>query len=99
MTIQEYLNAKYGNRSIGLLSAEAKAFGIPYPLKSGWIQRWGGVEITPQMEERLVYLLKQKNQRAPRSSANRGLGVLYENAAMEFTDGEGTRHLFSILQE
>jgi hypothetical protein len=53
-TIIEYLRCKYGTeKPTAMLKTEAKAFGMPYPLKSGWLAEFGGMEITPGMMHRL----------------------------------------------
>lgn len=53
-TIIEYLQRKYGtDKPTAMLKTEAKAFGMPYPLKAGWLVDFGGMEITPGMMHRL----------------------------------------------
>lgn len=53
-TIIEYLRCKYKtDKPTAILKTEAKAFGMPYPLRSGWLIEFGGMEITPGMFHRL----------------------------------------------
>lgn len=53
-TIIEYLRCKYKtDKPTAILKTEAKAFGMPYPLRSGWLIEFGGMEITPGMLHRL----------------------------------------------
>lgn len=69
MTIYEYLSEKYGVRvPTTLLGCEARVFGIPYPLRSGWLLEHGHREITPEMVARLKVRLQIKgNGSAPRA--------------------------------
>lgn len=72
MKIKEYLQKKY-NVKVGttLLKTEAKIFGC-WPMTSGWWNRLGDAEITPEMRERLVEAL----MRCTKTSRTAGLQVL-----------------------
>ncbi len=72
MNITEYLNAKYKCWATTMLSCEAKAFGIPYPLPSGWLLKYGDIEITHDTANRLKHYL----QNSKKVSAIDGLKVL-----------------------
>ena len=79
MRIIDYLKAKYGvMKPTTILLAEAKSFGIPYPLKQGWLRKDGGVSITPDMSgllyERLNKMVREDH--ASKHSAMLGLKVL-----------------------
>ena len=41
VTLREFVKTVYGDRSLSLTRKAAKAFGVPYPLQSGWLQRYG----------------------------------------------------------
>lgn len=54
MRIKDYLSAKYEKKKpTTMLSCEARAFGIPYPLRMGWLTTYGDIEITSDMATRL----------------------------------------------
>lgn len=73
MKIRNYLEAKYGiGSATTMLFCEAKVFGIQYPPKSGWLVRYGDIEITSDMAKRLRAALSKS--RAP--SAADGIRVL-----------------------
>ncbi len=72
LKIKEYLNAKYGGRATTLLSCEAKAFGIPYPPPSGWLNTYGEDEISSNQAIQLEIALKKSDK----PSAVQGLKVL-----------------------
>lgn len=85
MKVIDYLKAKYGiHNPTTILYAEGKVFGIKFPLQSGWLQKHGNLEITPDIAKRLELSLSnmiKKNH--PRSdSARNGLQVL-ENAYLQ----------------
>lgn len=55
MKIKEYVKAKYSKSCAMALSyPEAIAFGVPWPLRSGWPKEYGDVEITDAMHDTLV---------------------------------------------
>lgn len=63
MTIFEYLNAKYGDSPTRILTGvEAHYFGVPFPLKSGWLDKHGATVITPEVAQELCYRLQAKGQ-------------------------------------
>lgn len=54
MNIIEYIKLKYStNNPAIILKREAIVFGIPYPLKSGWIEEYGTKIVTNEMKLRL----------------------------------------------
>lgn len=64
MTIFEYLQAKYGEDGPFVLTAmEAQAFGIKYPLKTGWVDQHGGQQITVGVAANLAHKLYLKGIR------------------------------------
>lgn len=72
MRIIDYLEAKYPDSPISISRDEAKVLGVPFPLKTGWLDRHGPAEILPEIAERLKVILRQSK----RASAVRGLEVL-----------------------
>jgi 5-methylcytosine-specific restriction endonuclease McrA len=74
MLIKEYLDAKYGAGATTMLYCEAKAFGIPWPLPSGWIQKYGSDEISSNQSIALQTALQKSNK----PSAAKGLQVLQD---------------------
>jgi hypothetical protein len=73
MNVREYLCAKYKTDEPGaILALECKVFGIPYPLRSGWLDRYGDIEITIEMQTKLV----QQLLASKKDSAWAGLRVL-----------------------
>jgi hypothetical protein len=73
MKIKEYLNAKYGvGRATTMLYCESKAFGIPWPLPSGWLVKYGDDEISSNQSVALQTSLRKSNK----PSAAKGLEVL-----------------------
>lgn len=84
MKIIDYLKAKYGvTKPTTILSVEAKSFGIGYPLKQGWLWKYGGNEVTPEIAVKLEYLLKEmvRKDHPSKKSAELGLKVL-QNACI-----------------
>lgn len=54
MNILQYLQAKYKvDRPFAITKAEAVAFGIPHPLKQGWLDKHGPREVTDFMLSRI----------------------------------------------
>lgn len=65
MNIIEYLVAKYGEQGPRIVTAmEAKAFGIKYPLQTGWLEKHGAQEITPAVAQKLSAQLYEKGMRS-----------------------------------
>lgn len=61
MKIFEYMQQKYLTDSPTVLTAgECKAFSIPYPLRSGWIEEHGQREITADMRDVAIFRLERK---------------------------------------
>ena len=59
MNIKTYLIKNYG--FAGVISAvEARIFGIPYPLKSKWLDRYGHIVITELMAGQLLWYMRAK---------------------------------------
>lgn len=80
MKVRDYLTKKYKAWPSTMLGTEAKVFGIPYPLRYGWLERYGDVEITPSMAEALMARLRQRSGK----SAERGIAVLSARDEMAF---------------
>lgn len=40
ITLRDFLSTNYGTTSASLTFKSARAFGIPYPLESGWVKRY-----------------------------------------------------------
>ena len=63
MNIAEYLSKKYGVAiATTITKVEAKVFGIPYPLKSGWRGRYCYREIDAHMQQKLIEVLSKKKK-------------------------------------
>jgi len=61
MKIIEYMQQKYQmDAPTVLTAAECKAFGIPYPLRAGWIEQHGQREITADMRDVAIFRLGRK---------------------------------------
>ena len=75
MNIREYLCAKYETDwPSTMLALEARTFGIPYPLREGWLQVYGERIITASMREQLISkLLNSKKDSA--AAGLRALGM------------------------
>lgn len=73
MLVREYLQQKYSVATpTTMMASEARIFGIPYPLQTGWLAAHGDIEITAPMLTRLAESLRAK--KAP--MAKEGLRVL-----------------------
>jgi 5-methylcytosine-specific restriction endonuclease McrA len=73
MNVKEYLYAKYGNNNpTTMLSCEAKALGIDYPLSKNWLRSYGEIDITSDTAIRLKNALLLSDK----ASAVDGLNVL-----------------------
>jgi hypothetical protein len=66
LTLTAYL-ARRGKKAKALKKVEADAFGIPYPLVSGWPARYGDLEITEAMLEQVGVNIRD----AKRASSNK----------------------------
>lgn len=61
MNVTEYLCKKYSVETPKtMLACEARVFGIPYPLKAGWLGCCGSLQITGKLKDRLVGALRAK---------------------------------------
>ncbi|WP_314435854.1 hypothetical protein [Massilia timonae] len=65
LTLARYLEGRGSVKS--LTRIEAEAFGVPYPLVSGWPARYGPTEITSSMLDDLA----SRVEHARRSTANK----------------------------
>jgi 5-methylcytosine-specific restriction endonuclease McrA len=72
VNLREYVKAKYGGNNWCLLYCEAKALGIDFPLRSGWMEENQNLLIEGETRNRLIVALV--NSKRPSSSA--GLVVL-----------------------
>lgn len=73
MKVKDYLQAKYGmSTPTTMMAVEAKVFGIPYPLESGWLRRYGDAEVCGQTAKKLRCALTSNGS----ASALNGLRVL-----------------------
>jgi len=70
LTLARYLEGRGEVKS--LTRIEAEAFGVPYPLVSGWPARFGAVEITTAMLEDLAARITTARQ-STATKARRGL--------------------------
>jgi hypothetical protein len=88
MNVREYLCAKYKTVQPGaILAMECRVFGIPYPLRSGWLDRYGHIEITTEMQTKLI----QQLLASKKDSAWAGLRVLvYGVEKVQLRDAELT---------
>lgn len=64
MKIKDYLSSKYEVKvPTSMRCSEARIFGIPYPLKSGWLEKYGDQEISQEAQKRLVESLSARKDR------------------------------------
>lgn len=90
LTLARYLESRGSVKS--LTRIEAEAFGVPYPLVSGWPARYGAVEITDVMLEDLAARIAT----AKRSTADKArLGL--EGVAANETAPPGAGRSVAIL--
>lgn len=68
MKLEQYLHQKYGQHSVGLTKAEARQFGVPYPLIHGWEKRHAKLEITPEMARRVILIFQNPTASAGKPS-------------------------------
>lgn len=68
MKLEQYLHQKYGQHSVGLTKAEARQFGVPYPLIHGWENRHAKLEITPDMARRVILIFQNPTASAGKPS-------------------------------
>lgn len=67
LTLARYLEGRGSVKS--LTRIEAEAFGVPYPLVSGWPARFGAMEITPAMLDGLEKSIGQASGATARKAA------------------------------
>lgn len=90
LTLARYLEGRGAVKS--LTRIEAEAFGVPYPLVSGWPARYGDVEITGAMLEDL----ESRVASARRSTANKarrglqGLGAVKSESSVQLVSVDST---------
>lgn len=81
MTVNDYIEAKYGKGGVkALLACEARIFGIKYPLSRGWAFKHGGILITNEMRQSLVSTLAISKK----GSAVAGLSALLNPDVKKF---------------
>jgi hypothetical protein len=79
MRLKDYLSSKYKvSKPTIMLSCEARAFGIPYPLESGWLAKYGDREFTPDIAKTLTKSLTRliENDAKNADSAKLSLKVI-----------------------
>ena len=88
LTLARYLEGRGSVKS--LTRIEAEAFGVPYPLISGWPARHGAIEITAAMIEDLTARVASAG-RSTASKARRGLDGVGMQVASEASVGDPRR--------
>lgn len=68
MKLEQYLLQKYGQHTVGLTKAEARQFGVPYPLINGWEKRHAKLEITPEMARHVIQIFQNPTASAGKPS-------------------------------
>jgi len=61
MKLVDYLKTRSVNTN-ALLKKEAEILGLPWPLKTGWVELYGGIEVSKSTEERLRKALLAKGR-------------------------------------
>jgi len=59
MNVRIYLGKKYGGFS-AITAVEARVFGIPYPLKNKWLDKYGDIKVTENMASQLLWYMRCK---------------------------------------
>jgi len=95
LTLTRYLEGRGPVKS--LTRIEAEAFGVPYPLVSGWPARYGAVEITPGMLDDLAARVAIAG-RSTAKKARRGLAGLGRAAPADQVLGLPPQPAASSLQ-
>lgn len=86
MNVLQYLQAKYKSESpVAITKSEAFAFGIPYPLKPGWLVKHGPREVTAYMMSKVKAGLEAKAKK--RAKKGKSLSH-YHNAALDIIAGK-----------
>jgi len=80
MRVIDYLCFKYEvTKPTTMLGVEQKVFGIP-KLTTGWLEKYGHIEITPNMAKRLKFelnrVIEKRTKRSVLDGARRGLEAL-----------------------
>jgi hypothetical protein len=65
ITLREYVAEMYGGHHAALTHKAARVFGVPYPLESGWLKKYGNRVANP---ERLVFQRKQKKPKPKKAT-------------------------------
>lgn len=85
MKLLEYLQKKYGQLEPSVMTiAEAQAFGVKWPLQTGWLDRHGHQELDPKMVDALIARLRKKAASKPKANGtafyyDRGADILEEH--------------------
>jgi hypothetical protein len=91
LTLALYLDGRGAVKS--LTRIEAEAFGVPYPLVSGWPARYENIEITSAMLEdlaqRITSACRSTAKKARRGLASAASGGSYQEPQHIFDDGLG----------
>lgn len=76
MRVRDYLVSKYQmDKPTTLTKVEAKAFGIPFPLESGWLAKYGDQEIFEDQLQKLVLKLSKRLEKQERRNAENGASI------------------------
>lgn len=79
MKLLEYLQRKYGQATPSVMTiSEAQAFGVKWPLQTGWLEKHGDTELDPKMVEPLIARLRKKAAHKPPEN---GTAFYYERGA------------------
>ncbi|MES2048884.1 MAG: hypothetical protein V4447_10815 [Pseudomonadota bacterium] len=61
ISLKQYLSEKYGvKKPSTMTSSEARAFGVPYPLRNGWLQEHGDKKMSLYCAEELFARLHKR---------------------------------------
>lgn len=61
MKLSEYVDRKYRGQVAALNVDEARAWGVPYPLKAGWLERHGDAELSEPARIGLIAALERRS--------------------------------------
>jgi hypothetical protein len=108
-SLRQYLQDKYGlSNATAITRAEAIVMGVPYPLQTGWLRKYGDLAVTDRLEAQLLGLCKlSRHQRnaAARKLKKDGAGKIYPDkriyeAGDDFLQSfEWRRVRMQVLQE
>lgn len=77
MTLIDYLKAKYPSGNFGIMACECRAFGIKYPLQTGWLEKHRNDEITTDQLEKIKQSIAKRKSN-PSKKAKQFLSKLIE---------------------